>query len=469
MRRKASPRWTKGPRCTNTQTGLQDQGTPYKMNKIVIILCSALAAIFSALWLKQVLQTNDFDGQNLLWVGPLSFNLEYVVNTGVNFGVLGDENPLRQLALSGLGLAISLGLLAYAVKFAGPWSAAAASIAAGGGLANVFERLTSGGVFDYFNVGILLLPNPFSFNIADIYIFVGIAVIAMQSALGGPKGETRRDQQPITSVDGVPSFRISGFLGRVAYATTMNGFILVASAYLAWVLLSSQAFYFGAIYERSSLGVHIEKFAPRNKFKAHFELTTSEERIRIFGDIAQSVNEGGKGLSEIKYTYGGNAHDVQFLTKPEIQHLEDVANLIGKLKTFASAVVVALGVVFAGLLARRRRLLSLGSLDLSLKISTLGVNALSLFGLGACALYAFGSQKIFYLLHELAFPSGSKWFFYYEESLMTTLMPEFVFAYIATVLGAFTAIFWAVFAIVAARISINLSSDLKSDAASHET
>jgi lipoprotein signal peptidase len=439
------------------------------MHKSLTIIGTLAVALVSALWLKQFLQANDYDGQNLMMLGPLAFNLEYVVNTGVNFGVLGDENPLRQLGLSGLGLAISLGLLAYAVRFAVPWSAAAASIAAGGGLANVFERLTSGGVFDYFNMGILLLPNPFSFNIADIYIFVGIAGIALRSVLSGPKGETRQDQQPITSVDEVPSFRISGFLGRVAYATTMNGFILVASAYLAWVLLSSQAFYFGEIYQRSSLGAHIEKFAPRNKFKAHFELTTSEERIRIFGDIAQSVNEGGKGLSEIRYTYGDNAQGVQFLTEPEIQHLEDVANLIGKLKTFASAVAVTLGLALAALLARRRQLLCFGSLDLSLKISTLGVNALSLFGLGACVFYAYGSQKIFYLLHELAFPRGSKWFFYFEESLMTTLMPEFVFAYIAAVLGAFTAIFGAVFAIVVARISIVPSSGLKSDAASHET
>jgi lipoprotein signal peptidase len=106
-------------------------GVRGKLNKFLIILGTLGVALVSALWLKQFLQANDYDGQTLMILGPLAFNLEYLVNTGINFGVLGDENPLRQLVLSGLGLVISLGLLVYALKFAGPWSASVASIAAG--------------------------------------------------------------------------------------------------------------------------------------------------------------------------------------------------------------------------------------------------------------------------------------------------------------------------------------------------
>ncbi len=43
-----------------------------------------------------------------------------------------------------------------------------------------------------------------------------------------------------------------------------------------------------------------------------------------------------------------------------------------------------------------------------------------------------GPVKVFYALHELLFPDGHQWFFYYQESLMSTMMkaPE-LFGWIA--------------------------------------
>jgi signal peptidase II len=48
-----------------------------------------------------------------------------------------------------------------------------AGLLAGGGLANAYERIAFGGVFDYLNVSLAFFTNPFSFNLADIYIFIG--------------------------------------------------------------------------------------------------------------------------------------------------------------------------------------------------------------------------------------------------------------------------------------------------------
>ena len=35
---------------------------------------------------------------------------------------------------------------------------------------------------------------------------------------------------------------------------------------------------------------------------------------------------------------------------------------------------------------------------------------------------AIGPKDVFYKMHTLIFPSGHQWFFYYQDSLMTTLM-----------------------------------------------
>jgi signal peptidase II len=53
----------------------------------------------------------------------------------------------------------------------------AGSMFSGGGLANAYERIVFGGVFDYLNVKITIYQNPFSFNLADFYIFVGAIMI----------------------------------------------------------------------------------------------------------------------------------------------------------------------------------------------------------------------------------------------------------------------------------------------------
>ena len=55
-----------------------------------------------------------------------------------------------------------------------------------------------------------------------------------------------------------------------------------------------------------------------------------------------------------------------------------------------------------------------------------------------------GAQQTFYLLHELAFSDKAQWFFYFQDSLMTTLMPEIVFANIAVMIGVLTFAIWLI-------------------------
>ena len=53
----------------------------------------------------------------------------------------------------------------------------------------------------------------------------------------------------------------------------------------------------------------------------------------------------------------------------------------------------------------------------------------------AAIIFLIGPHKVFYQLHVWVFPVEHKWFFFYEESLMSTMMkaPD-LFAYIAILL-----------------------------------
>ena len=67
-------------------------------------------------------------------------------------------------------------IIAWGIRSPARWSTLIAGMFAGGGIANAYERLAYGGVFDYLNVSSSLYANPFSFNLADIYIFAGLVM-----------------------------------------------------------------------------------------------------------------------------------------------------------------------------------------------------------------------------------------------------------------------------------------------------
>lgn len=66
------------------------------------------------------------------------------------------------------------------------------------------------------------------------------------------------------------------------------------------------------------------------------------------------------------------------------------------------------------------------------------------FSLIALIVFALGPIAVFYWFHEQVFPEGHQWFFYYQDSLMTTLMkaPD-IFAFIAALLVTVLVALWS--------------------------
>ena len=141
-------------------------------------LCLYLLLVFftfiTAVFVYKFLSVKNFDGITFLTLGPLTFNFHYTLNSGINFGLASDASNLRQLLLAGASIAM-ISLLSIWLFFKSTTNnLIATAFFCGGGLANAYERVMYGGVFDYLNVSLLLYKNPFSFNLADIYIFLGL-------------------------------------------------------------------------------------------------------------------------------------------------------------------------------------------------------------------------------------------------------------------------------------------------------
>lgn len=208
---------------------------------------------------------------------------------------------------------------------------------------------------------------------------------------------------------------------------------LLAASLLAWHLLAQVDFGFSIGYPLLNIDEHIERFGPENRYKTGFGETSPEEHARLFGEISRSIQSDGEGLADIRYTLP-NGRSSYLMRPPEVIHLQDVARLVRdyyRVGLVAGALLIVLGFY-----AWRRRLAP------PKPLKVLAITAASLAA-GGIALWLIGPVRVFYWLHEYAFPKDHPWFFYYQDSLMTTLMkaPD-LFGFIGALLLILTLIFW---------------------------
>lgn len=209
---------------------------------------------------------------------------------------------------------------------------------------------------------------------------------------------------------------------------------LLVSSLLAWHVLAQIDFAYPVGYAVLDIDETIEEFGPRNRYRSDFGKTEREQHYRLFGAIVDGIQNEGAGLAEIRYPLADGSR-ATLLRDPEREHLQDVARIVNH---FYLAGFMA-GVLLTGLLIysfrrhqrppKPRRILS-----------TFG----ALLALGALALWAIGPVRVFYWFHLYAFPADKPWYFYYEDSLMTTLMkaPD-LFGFIGALLLVLTLLIWS--------------------------
>ncbi len=126
-------------------------------------------------WL--VVEWADLKAIYTIDVWPPFLNFRMAWNKGVNFGLfnLGDDGG--QYVLIGVSAVFVFGILFWLRKTATWKPAISAGLIVGGAIGNVIDRVQYGAVADFLNMSCCGFDNPFSFNVADIAIFAGVAGI----------------------------------------------------------------------------------------------------------------------------------------------------------------------------------------------------------------------------------------------------------------------------------------------------
>jgi signal peptidase II len=140
----------------------------------------ACAAVLTADQLSKYLVVEAMNlretGEIAIFPG-LAFRMAW--NTGVNFGLLSDGGDAARFALSVGALLIASALLVGSLFARRMPTAIGLGLAAGGAAGNAIDRLNWGAVADFLNVSCCGIRNPWSFNVADIAVFAGFALLLL--------------------------------------------------------------------------------------------------------------------------------------------------------------------------------------------------------------------------------------------------------------------------------------------------
>ncbi|NRA60268.1 MAG: DUF1461 domain-containing protein [Psychrobium sp.] len=188
---------------------------------------------------------------------------------------------------------------------------------------------------------------------------------------------------------------------------------LLLAFIMSWLLLSKVDFGYRYFHDMLDIQQVTEKFGGENRYKQGFEHTTKSEHIRLFGAINRAVHQQGTGLTDIVYHHKNGHIIAPLLHQAEIVHLTDVATLIDRLKDLAIGIFILWLLLLSTFYWRR------------LSLPTMKQQSLSVAGFsvaGVLLAIVVGPTQVFYYLHQVIFPDDHQWFFYYQDSLMSTLM-----------------------------------------------
>ncbi|WP_342027829.1 signal peptidase II [Litoreibacter albidus] len=117
---------------------------------------------------------------------PPLLNFRMGWNTGINFGLLSDNPEFMRVALVVFAIVVSGFLLWWGNRNLGRViTRMGAGAIIGGALANALDRVIYGAVADFLNISCCGINNPYTFNIADIFIFAGaFALVAFDDTKG---------------------------------------------------------------------------------------------------------------------------------------------------------------------------------------------------------------------------------------------------------------------------------------------
>ena len=140
---------------------------PLIFTAVVAFVLDQLSKLIVVHWLA-------LDQRGSMEVLPPFLNFRMGWNRGVNFGLFSGDSDLGRWMLIVLALAICAGVVFWVRHEKGDRRVMiAAGLLVGGALSNVLDRVIYGAVADFLNMSCCGINNPFAFNVADVWVFLG--------------------------------------------------------------------------------------------------------------------------------------------------------------------------------------------------------------------------------------------------------------------------------------------------------
>lgn len=126
-----------------------------------------------------IIEKIDLDNIGIYDVYSPFLTLKMGWNTGINFGLFSGSHDYMRWILVLISIAICLLLLFWARNLKGNVVPILIGLVIGGAIGNVVDRIRFGAVVDFLNMSCCGIQNPYIFNLADIFVFIGLILLVV--------------------------------------------------------------------------------------------------------------------------------------------------------------------------------------------------------------------------------------------------------------------------------------------------
>jgi signal peptidase II len=153
--------------------------SPALVRIIALVSVAILAADQLTKW--WVVDLMGLEERLVIPVLPPFLTFQMAWNTGINFGLFGSGSDTTRWVLIAISVLVSAALVWWVMRRRSRAMAYGAGLVLGGAVGNAIDRARHGAVADFLNTSCCGIDNPFSFNVADIAIFLGAVWIALKA------------------------------------------------------------------------------------------------------------------------------------------------------------------------------------------------------------------------------------------------------------------------------------------------
>ena len=147
---------------------------------IVVALLALIADQLSKWWIL----ADVMDPPSTIELTPF-LNIVLVWNRGVSFGLFNTGSPMVPWILSGVALAVLIGLCIWLYRVPKRLPALGLGLVMGGAVGNLIDRIRFGAVVDFVDLHAFGQHWP-AFNVADSAIVVGVGLLIFDSLFQKP-------------------------------------------------------------------------------------------------------------------------------------------------------------------------------------------------------------------------------------------------------------------------------------------